>query len=44
MEGKNKGEFIDTFDIVVRTNGAIFLMDNLDYQKDYGKRIDILYR
>jgi len=43
MKGRGLGEFIDTFDVVARTNGSIYLLENDEYQKDYGKKIDILY-
>jgi len=39
--GKNKGEFIDSFDLVVRINFQWPIKNYLS--KDYGKRIDILY-
>lgn len=43
LRGKNKGDWINSFDVVVRTNGAIMLLDNEDFVKDYGSRCDILY-
>ena len=43
IRSKEWGEWIDSFDIVVRTNGAIFLTDNEEYKKDYGGRCDVLY-
>ncbi|MFW6225348.1 MAG: glycosyltransferase family 29 protein [bacterium] len=42
IKDKNLGKWIDDFDIVVRTNGAINLLDNENYKKDYGSRCDIL--
>lgn len=41
LVGKSKGSYIDSFDIVVKTNG--FCMMGRDTYKDYGSRIDILY-
>lgn len=41
--GKEQGEFIDGFDVVIRTNGAINFLNEQKYIKDYGKRCDILY-
>jgi hypothetical protein len=43
LKERNLGNWIDEFDIVCRTNGAINLINNVLYQKDYGKRCDILY-
>ena len=43
MIGKELGEWIDSFDVTVRSNGAIFLLDNKDYRKDYGSKCNILY-
>lgn len=43
LKGKNLGGFIDSFDIVVRTNGSISLIEREEFIKDYGKRIDVLY-
>lgn len=42
MVGRKLGEIIDRYDIVVKTNGAVDL-ESLDYYRDYGKRIDVLY-
>lgn len=39
LEGKNLGEYIDSFDVVVKINYALL---NTNY-KDYGKRTDVLY-
>lgn len=42
--GSNRGEEIDSYDVVVRTNGAMFLAaQKADYQRDYGKRTDVLF-
>ena len=41
LEGTQKGEWIDDFDVVVRTNGAFPVKDY--YEIDYGKRCDVLY-
>lgn len=38
--GLNKGDFIDSFDIVCRLNDSYIISD--ERQKDYGKRCDIL--
>jgi len=44
MIGRNLGEYIDSFDIVIRTNNMInTLMNDNEASKDYGKRTDILY-
>lgn len=41
---QNKGEFIDSFDLIVRTNNMFnTLLDNSKLYKDFGKRCDILY-
>ncbi len=39
LRGQGKGEFIDSFDYVVRVNHAI----PVEYPEDYGSRTDILY-
>jgi len=39
LQGKGLGEWIDSFDIVVRINHAI----PIKYPKDYGSRTDVLY-
>lgn len=31
------------FDVIVRTNGSIFLLDDENFVKDYGTRCDVLY-
>lgn len=42
--GKNKGNFIDSFDVVVRHNTVFdFLPFNDKLKKDYGSKTDILY-
>lgn len=41
LQGKSFGHFIDSFDVVVKTNGAGFLEKRLF--NDYGKRVDVLY-
>jgi hypothetical protein len=38
---KNKGEYIDSFDCVIRLNNSIFSLD--DFEKDYGTRTDVVY-
>jgi hypothetical protein len=43
IKGKGFAEMIDSYDVVVRTNGSIFLLDDKDFTRDYGKRIDVLY-
>ena len=43
LVGKGLNKFVDSFDVVVRTNGSILLLDNPKYRKDYGSRIDVLY-
>jgi len=42
IKGREFGDFIDSYDIVIKTNGSVFLNDELYYQ-DYGKRINVLY-
>lgn len=44
LENSGMGGFIDSFDIIVRTNNMInVLLDNPELKKDYGSRTDILY-
>lgn len=44
LKGKDRGSWIDSeFDVVIRTNGSSFLLDNEEYRKDYGSRMDVLY-
>ena len=38
-----EGPKIDSYDVVVRTNGSIWLIHQKDFQVDYGKRCDVLY-
>lgn len=42
LRGRKLGSWIDSFDIVVRTNGSIFLLDDNEYKKDYGSKCNIL--
>jgi len=39
--GQNLGKYFDSFDLIVRTNGSVFMGKEL--HKDYGSRLDILY-
>ena len=39
--GKKTGAFIDSHDVVIRTNGAFPVLNK--YQIDYGKKCDSLY-
>ena len=41
LEGKEMGEFIDSFDVVIRSNNSYQIPD--ESQVDYGSRCDILY-
>lgn len=41
LEGKGMGEFIDSFDVVVRSNNSYPVPEHL--HKDYGSKCDILY-
>lgn len=44
MNERKLGEFIDSFDIIVRTNNMMnTLISNPDLDKDFGTRTDILY-
>ena len=43
MIDKELGEWIDSFDVIARSNGAILLLDDSNYRKDYGSRCDVLY-
>jgi lipopolysaccharide biosynthesis glycosyltransferase len=44
MNGRKLGEFIDSFDVVIRTNNMMnTLLDNPLLYEDYGRRTDILY-
>lgn len=40
---KGLADFIDNFDVVIRTNGAINLLEDENYTKHYGKKTDCLY-
>jgi hypothetical protein len=43
IRGKGFGEKIDSYDTVIKSNGALDLtLYNEEYRKDYGKRLDIL--
>jgi hypothetical protein len=42
-QGTEKGQWIDSFDVVIKTNGSVILQSDKDYSKDYGSRIDVLY-
>lgn len=37
-----KGSYIDSFDVVVKTNGSMFFHGE-DYYNNYGSRLDVLY-
>lgn len=41
LVGKNQGSFIDSFDVIIRTNGSFPVSQTL--HKDYGSRCDVLY-
>jgi|GEM_PF-2121361 len=41
--GSYLNDFIDDYDIVVRSNGSIFLLDDDKYKIDYGTKCDVLY-
>ena len=43
MKGRGLGEWIDSHDVVVRTNGAIHHLFDSEYTVDYGSKCDILY-
>ena len=43
LRGRGMGEFIDKFDVVVRTNHSIELVNNVDFVRDYGRKTDVLY-
>ncbi|HUT63706.1 MAG TPA: hypothetical protein VMZ04_07095 [Anaerolineae bacterium] len=42
IKGDKQGVNIDGFDVVVKTNGSLYLTD-YDYYLDYGMRCDVLY-
>jgi len=41
--GSNLGKFIDSFDVVARTNNSIELVKQKAFQVDYGKKLNVLY-
>lgn len=41
LVGRRRGDFIHSYDIIVRTNGSFPV--KAEYQRDYGKRCDVLY-
>jgi lipopolysaccharide biosynthesis glycosyltransferase len=41
LEGKKMGEYIDSFDTVIRMNSSMIIPP--EFQEDYGSRCDILY-
>lgn len=43
IRGRGNGERIDSFDVVVRSCGAVGLLGGSDYRRDYGGRCDVLY-
>ncbi len=43
LQGQGRGEFIDVFDIVVRTNNFINLLGDPDIRRDYGGKCHVLY-
>lgn len=43
LKGLGMGEFIDSFDIVIRTNHFIELVKKHEISRDYGKKTTILY-
>lgn len=42
-KSKGYGEWIDSFDVVIKTNGSLFLQAYDDFRRDFGSRIDLLY-
>ncbi len=42
LSGRGMGPSIDSFDVVVKTNGSIWL-NSAEYLRDYGSRVDVLY-
>ena len=42
IQGMGTGVDIDNYDVVVKTNGSLYLKGD-EYYRDYGKRIDVLY-
>jgi len=43
IQDQNLGKWIDSFDIVVRTNGSIFLLEDEKYRQDYGSKCSVLF-
>ncbi len=43
LKGLGQGEFIDGFDVVVRTNNFINLLGDPEIRRDYGSRCHVLY-
>jgi len=43
LQGRGMGDFIDSFDVVVRSNNSIELIKDVDFVKDYGRKVDVLY-
>lgn len=45
IKGMKLGKMIDSYDVIVKTNGSVFLHNQLgqSYERDYGSRIDVLY-
>lgn len=43
IRNKGLGEWIDSFDIVVRTNGSVFFLDDPDFNRDYGSKYSVLF-
>lgn len=43
LKGRKLGDWIDSFDIVVRSNNAINLTRDRSFSRDYGSHTDVLY-
>ena len=43
IKGKDWGQWVDSFDVVIRTNGSINLINGEEFVKDYGRKTDVLY-
>jgi len=43
IKGLGYGQFIDDFDVVVKSNGSVLMQPDEKYKNDYGSRIDVLY-
>lgn len=43
LKGSGKGSWIDSFDVVIRTNNFINLLDSPEIRKDYGSKCHVLY-